>query len=930
MQDHQGETARNGNKKGHTQVNNNIKDKIQNVKVVEKFTDNKLNGDNNTKKMNIENDNNNLNQGDDVNDVNKHIWDYGTIPIKKGVHKCDGCRERGNPAIYKASYKNSGKYYCKLHIAYYQIMNTYDNTKYKKCRNYWEKRWCSNLIDINSDQTLCQRCYESYRTREDNRLEQRDDNRNIEGKCWVCKVDYDDPNEFIVVRGDREFSTKKCRKCRKKIAEKEVEQILNGKKIRYSLSIEALNRKKEWIANNRDKMYKYFVKYRGRKMQCLGDKYWEHCAEIAKKYRAMKTDEERFEYNERHRMSLTCKLSYYKTRAKKYGIEWGISDDIAIEMFTKNCFYCGISPDKYHNGIDRVDNDKGYVINNIVPCCTICNIIKGALDIDVFYKRVIHILTHVGKIDGCKFSDIFPKSESASYDSYKRRADMKGLDFDLTLNDFFNLIKKDCYLCGIKSDNSHRNGIDRKDSSLGYKHDNCYPCCSECNYMKNNYSYELFIEKLYMIYIFQHDNIINNQKHVLSYFEPSIDVDKDIFGDYIDDYIDDYSDDLVEIFRGNNILSINNPLLYLYRKCESKNNYSKTPIRMTNINTGQWICKELMMKKGIPNDKFLKMQSLSFKNRNDIDKTKINTIVFDFWIDEHKLSSFALGQTTVNEIDIGTQITNDKKYMIVGNVFVLKPPSENPYVSLNVTYYYNKVVEIVFGVDSSRTTTCKCDICNSHRVRFGIACKCSTCNRHSVHGTEFGELCYWCSEEGYPEENYNYREDAPIKYKKNKQNMNYFIEKERKDPSINFPSNIPTAKNNMTKNNDKSTPVSIPKFLPNPSRKLQEKQNGTANIPGEKQNKQNGNSNHIDNTKHNINALDNLMSTSLFDNGPTKFTQPRTRGMHVKERRLNTFSKTEYKQNQMIVKKEKRDIMTKNYNDDKWIDERANKRSHNQ
>ena len=28
--------------------------------------------------------------------------------------------------------------------------------------------------------------------------------------------------------------------------------------------------------------------------------------------------------------------------------------------------------------IDRADNDKGYIFNNVVPCCFLCNKIKGS------------------------------------------------------------------------------------------------------------------------------------------------------------------------------------------------------------------------------------------------------------------------------------------------------------------------------------------------------------------------------------------------------------------------------------------------------------------------------------------------------------------------------------------------------------------------
>lgn len=49
--------------------------------------------------------------------------------------------------------------------------------------------------------------------------------------------------------------------------------------------------------------------------------------------------------------------------------------DISIEWFIDNiilkpCVYCG---DTYRIGADRIDNDKGHIIGNIVPCCYDCN-----------------------------------------------------------------------------------------------------------------------------------------------------------------------------------------------------------------------------------------------------------------------------------------------------------------------------------------------------------------------------------------------------------------------------------------------------------------------------------------------------------------------------------------------------------------------------
>jgi len=51
--------------------------------------------------------------------------------------------------------------------------------------------------------------------------------------------------------------------------------------------------------------------------------------------------------------------------------------------------------DKYTvvcSGIDRSDNNKGYTLENSLPCCTRCNIIKHRFDTEDFYNHIKKIL----------------------------------------------------------------------------------------------------------------------------------------------------------------------------------------------------------------------------------------------------------------------------------------------------------------------------------------------------------------------------------------------------------------------------------------------------------------------------------------------------------------------------------------------------------
>ena len=85
----------------------------------------------------------------------------------------------------------------------------------------------------------------------------------------------------------------------------------------------------------------------------------------------------------------------YKSAAKRRNIEFELLlEDFRI-LIESPCFYCketnSLSPYGYHkkstfryNGVDRVNNNVGYTIENVVPCCKICNNSKSTLNTEEF------------------------------------------------------------------------------------------------------------------------------------------------------------------------------------------------------------------------------------------------------------------------------------------------------------------------------------------------------------------------------------------------------------------------------------------------------------------------------------------------------------------------------------------------------------------
>lgn len=77
----------------------------------------------------------------------------------------------------------------------------------------------------------------------------------------------------------------------------------------------------------------------------------------------------------------------------------------------------------------------------------------------------------------------------ARYSEYKLNAKRKARAFDLTVEQFTQMVQSSCDYCGEEG----VLGVDRVDSGRGYTWDNCVPCCSLCNFAKRDLSRDDFL-----------------------------------------------------------------------------------------------------------------------------------------------------------------------------------------------------------------------------------------------------------------------------------------------------------------------------------------------------------------------------------------------------------------------------------------------------
>lgn len=99
----------------------------------------------------------------------------------------------------------------------------------------------------------------------------------------------------------------------------------------------------------------------------------------------------------------------YKRAAKKRGHSFKLSKSEFYILLSGSCWYCGSEPNMTwkgtkrtiidtstfrYNGVDRVDNNLGYDIDNVVSCCKFCNNAKNTLTDSEYLDNIIRVYNY--------------------------------------------------------------------------------------------------------------------------------------------------------------------------------------------------------------------------------------------------------------------------------------------------------------------------------------------------------------------------------------------------------------------------------------------------------------------------------------------------------------------------------------------------------
>lgn len=114
---------------------------------------------------------------------------------------------------------------------------------------------------------------------------------------------------------------------------------------------------------------------------------------------------------ENKNLELICANTLLSRLKKRYlykGLTSNLTGDEVYKLFKSECHYCGVLNSNkyiykqqhyshmfYYNGIDRIDSKKGYIRNNVLPCCKKCNLAKSDMKYDEFIEHIKLIYANI-------------------------------------------------------------------------------------------------------------------------------------------------------------------------------------------------------------------------------------------------------------------------------------------------------------------------------------------------------------------------------------------------------------------------------------------------------------------------------------------------------------------------------------------------------
>lgn len=188
-------------------------------------------------------------------------------------------------------------------------------------------------------------------------------------RCPTCKIEKN-WNEFNYAKDRKNNLSSECKLCNRERGKRDYQR-------------------------NKDKVCARHRKYREDNL--------ERCKQMVRdNYKKVK--EENPEVIKKRAQSIKGRYSKLKAGAKKRGVEVSISREEFENIIKGNkCYYCDAEIEStYGHTLNRIDNNKGYDVDNVKQCCSYCNYIMLDFTIEDLETRVYKIIPRMKKLRDSK------------------------------------------------------------------------------------------------------------------------------------------------------------------------------------------------------------------------------------------------------------------------------------------------------------------------------------------------------------------------------------------------------------------------------------------------------------------------------------------------------------------------------------------------
>ena len=124
--------------------------------------------------------------------------------------------------------------------------------------------------------------------------------------------------------------------------------------------------------------------------ECFAANYKRYAAINRNKIRAWNQHyreqhrEERTATQMKYAVTIAGRFTFGKTDAKRRGVEWLLTFEQYNSLLKEGiCTYCDSLLNQTGIGLDRIDNNKPYTIENVLASCWNCNNRKGRIELAI-------------------------------------------------------------------------------------------------------------------------------------------------------------------------------------------------------------------------------------------------------------------------------------------------------------------------------------------------------------------------------------------------------------------------------------------------------------------------------------------------------------------------------------------------------------------